>query len=78
MVVRLERLPDADRGAMPLVAFHVAHPGFQALFSGSLVSLRLAAAVEAFLNAVVGRAQALLALHAPGLSLAIDGSIPYG
>src|SRR5262245_54143151 len=40
----------------PLVAFHVAHPGFQALFTGSLVSPRLAAAIEAFLGAVVGRA----------------------
>ena len=52
----------------PLVAFHVAHPGFQALFTGSLVSPRLAAAVQAFLDAVVGRAEAMLAVRAPGLS----------
>jgi AcrR family transcriptional regulator len=52
----------------PLVAFHVAHPGFQALFTGSLVSPRLAAAIEAFLSAVVSRAEALLAVRAPDLS----------
>jgi AcrR family transcriptional regulator len=52
----------------PLVAFHVAHPGFQALFSGSLVSPRLAAAINAFLSAVVGRAEAILAARASGLS----------
>ena len=52
----------------PLVAFHVAHPGFQALFTGSLVSPRLASAIEAFLSAVVGRADAMLAVRAPGLS----------
>jgi AcrR family transcriptional regulator len=52
----------------PLVDFHVAHPGFQALFTGSLVSPRLAAAVDAFLAAVVGRAEAMLAVRAPGLS----------
>jgi AcrR family transcriptional regulator len=52
----------------PLVAFHVAHPGFQALFTGSLVSPRLAAAVQAFLDAVVGRAEAMLAVRARGLS----------
>jgi AcrR family transcriptional regulator len=52
----------------PLVAFHVAHPGFQALFTGSLVSPRLAAAIEAFLNAVVRRVEAMLAVRAPGLS----------
>ena len=52
----------------PLVVFHVAHPGFQALFTGSLVSPRLAAAIDAFLNAVVSRAEAMLAVRAPGLS----------
>jgi AcrR family transcriptional regulator len=52
----------------PLVDFHVAHPGFQQLFTGSLVSPRLAAAVEAFLAAVVGRAEAVLVVRAPGLS----------
>jgi hypothetical protein len=52
----------------PLVAFHVAHPGFQALFSGSVVSPRLAAATQAFLQAVVQRAEAIFAVRAPGLS----------
>jgi AcrR family transcriptional regulator len=52
----------------PLVAFHVAHPGFQALFTGSLVSPRLAAAIEAFLNAVVSRVEAMLVVRAPALS----------
>ncbi len=52
----------------PLVAFHVAHPGFQALFSGSIVSPRLAAAVQAFLDAVVLRAEAIFAVRAPQLS----------
>src|ERR1051326_8617499 len=52
----------------PLVVFHVAHPGFQALFTGSLVSPRLAAPIDAFLNAVVSRAEAMLAVRAPGLS----------
>jgi AcrR family transcriptional regulator len=52
----------------PLVAFHVTHPGFQALFTGSLVSPRLAAAIDAFLSAVVGRAEAMLAVRASHLS----------
>jgi AcrR family transcriptional regulator len=52
----------------PLVAFHIGHPGFQALFSGSIVSPRLAAATQAFLQAVVGRADAMLAVRAPQLS----------
>jgi AcrR family transcriptional regulator len=51
----------------PLVAFHVAHPGFQALFSGSIVSPRLATAVQGFLQAVVGRAEVVLAVRAPHL-----------
>ena len=49
----------------PLVAFHIAHPGFQALFTGSMVSPRLAAAVQGFLNAVVARADAMFAVRAP-------------
>jgi AcrR family transcriptional regulator len=51
----------------PLVAFHLAHPGFQALFSGSMVSPRLTAAVQGFLDAVVDRAAAVLAVRAPHL-----------
>ncbi|HET6314912.1 MAG TPA: TetR/AcrR family transcriptional regulator [Chloroflexota bacterium] len=51
----------------PLVAFHVAHPGFQALFSGSIVSPRLTSAVNGFLQAVVRRAEAMLAVRAPHL-----------
>jgi AcrR family transcriptional regulator len=57
-----------DHVVDPLVTFHVAHPGFQALFSGSLVSPRLATAIDAFLTAVVGRAEAMLAVRASGLS----------
>jgi len=53
----------------PLVVFHVGHPGFQALFTGSMVSPRLAVAVQAFLHAVVGRAESVLAVRAPHLSL---------
>jgi AcrR family transcriptional regulator len=56
-----------DHVVDPLVAFHVAHPGFQALFSGSIVSPRLGAAVQGFLNAVVSRAEAVLAVRAPHL-----------
>ena len=52
----------------PLVAFHVSHPGFQALFSGSTVSPRLAGATQAFLQAVVRRAEAMFAVRAPNLS----------
>jgi hypothetical protein len=52
----------------PLVAFDLAHPGFQALFSGSMVSPRLATAVQSFLDAVVGRAEAILAARAPHLT----------
>jgi AcrR family transcriptional regulator len=52
----------------PLVAFHIAHPGFQALFTGSMVSPRLAAAVQSFLKAVVGRAEAMFAVRAPRLT----------
>jgi AcrR family transcriptional regulator len=51
----------------PLVTFHVSHPGFQALFSGSIVSPRLAGATQSFLQAVVRRAEAVFALRAPGL-----------
>lgn len=52
----------------PLVAFHIAHPGFQALFSGSIVSPRLAGATQGFLQAVVRRVEAMFAVRAPGLS----------
>ena len=52
----------------PLVAFHVAHQGFQALFTGSMVSPRLGVAVQGFLHAVVGRAESVLAVRAPHLS----------
>ena len=57
-----------DRVLDPLVAFHVAHPGFQALFSGSIVSPRLATAVQGFLDAVVARVEVLFAVRAPHLS----------
>lgn len=52
----------------PLVAFHISHPGFQALFTGSIVSPRLAAAVQGFLQAVVGRVEIMLVVRAPWLS----------
>ena len=52
----------------PLVAFHLAHPGFQALFSGSMVSPRLATAVQGFLDAVVHRVEGMLAVRAPRLT----------
>ena len=52
----------------PLVAFHLAHPGFQALFSGSIVSPRLATAVQSFLDAVVHRVEGMLAVRAPRLT----------
>lgn len=67
----IETLPlDAliDHVIDPLVAFHVGHPGFQALFTGSIVSPRLAAATQAFLQAVVGRVDAMLVVRAPRLS----------
>lgn len=51
----------------PLVAFHTSHPGFEALFTGSIVSPRLAGAVQGFLTAVVGRAEAMFAVRAPHL-----------
>jgi AcrR family transcriptional regulator len=57
-----------DRVLDPLVAFHVAHPGFQALFSGSIVSPRLASAVQGFLDAVVARAEAIFEVRAPQLN----------
>ena len=52
----------------PLVAFHLAHPGFQALFSGSIVSPRLATAVQGFLDAVVHRVEGMLEVRAPHLT----------
>src|SRR5712691_11716215 len=57
-----------DHVVDPLVTFHVSHPGFQALFSGSIVSPRLAGATQSFLQAVVRRAEAMFAVRAPGLS----------
>src|ERR1051326_2513307 len=67
----IEYLPlDAliDHVIDPLVAFHVAHPGFQALFTGSLISPRLAAAIDSFLSAIVSRAETMFAVRAPHLS----------
>jgi AcrR family transcriptional regulator len=52
----------------PLVAFHISHPGFQAVFSGSIVSPRLAAATQDFLHAVVRRTETVFAVRAPHLS----------
>jgi AcrR family transcriptional regulator len=57
-----------DHVVDPLVEFHVSHPGFQALFSGSIVSPRLADATQGFLQAVVRRAEAMFAVRAPSLS----------
>ena len=57
-----------DRVVDPLVALHVAHPGFLTIFSGSSVSPRLAAAVQEFLKAVHERAEAMFAVRAPHLS----------
>jgi AcrR family transcriptional regulator len=57
-----------DRVVDPLVALHVAHPGFWTLFSGSDVSPRLAAATQDFLTAVYERAEAMFAVRAPHLS----------
>jgi Tetracyclin repressor-like, C-terminal domain len=37
------------------------------MFSGSIVSPRLASATQAFLEAVIGRAEAMLAVRAPQL-----------
>lgn len=56
-----------DHVVDPLVAFHVAHPGFQAMFSGSIVSPRLAAATQEFLQAVVRRAEVMFAVRAAHL-----------
>ena len=60
----------------PLVAFHVAHQGFQALFTGSMVSPRLGVAVQGFLHAVVGRAESVLAVRAPHLHPGGEPSAP--
>ena len=43
-------------------------PRFRVLFSGSIVSPRPAAATQAFLRALVERADAMLAVRAPHLS----------
>src|SRR5689334_14132330 len=56
-----------DRVVDPLVALHVAHPGFWTLFGGSTVSPRLAAATRDFLDAVQERAEAMFAARAPRL-----------
>jgi AcrR family transcriptional regulator len=57
-----------DRVVDPLVALHVAHPGFWTLFAGSSASPRLAAATRDFLGAVHSRAEAVFAERAPHLS----------
>jgi AcrR family transcriptional regulator len=57
-----------DRVVDPLVALHVAHPGFLTLFGGSAVSPRLAAAAQEFLSAVHERAEAMFAVRALHLS----------
>jgi AcrR family transcriptional regulator len=59
-----------DRVVDPLVALHVAHPGFWSLFGGSSASPRLAAATRAFLDAVHARAEAMFEVRAPRLSAA--------
>jgi AcrR family transcriptional regulator len=59
-----------DRVVDPLVALHVAHPGFWTLFGGSTVSPRLTKATHAFMDAVHERAEAMLAARAPHLSAA--------
>lgn len=56
-----------DRVVDPLVTFYVAHPGFLALFAGSDVSPRLAAATNDFHAGVVERAERILAARVPGL-----------
>lgn len=56
-----------DRVVDPLVAFHLAHPGFQALFLGSEASSRLAAATQQLHQAVLSRVEAILAARAPAL-----------
>jgi AcrR family transcriptional regulator len=57
-----------DRVVDPLVALHVAHPGFWTLFGGSTVSPRLATATRDFMDAVHERAEAMFAVRAPHVS----------
>lgn len=57
-----------DRVVDPLVALHVAHPGFWTLFGGSTVSPRLAVATCDFMDAVHERAEAMFAVRAPHLT----------
>jgi len=57
-----------DRVVDPLVALHVAHPGFGSLFGGSSVSPRVAAAIRDFMDAIHERAEAIFAVRAPQLS----------
>jgi AcrR family transcriptional regulator len=59
-----------DRVVDPLVALHVAHPGFWTVFGGSTVSPRLAAATRDFMHAVHERAEAMFVARAPHLSAA--------
>jgi AcrR family transcriptional regulator len=59
-----------DRVVDPLVALHVAHPGFWTLLDGSTVSPRLAVATRNFMDAVHERAEAMFAARAPHLSAA--------
>jgi AcrR family transcriptional regulator len=59
-----------DRVVDPLVALHVAHPGFWSLFGGSSASPRLAGATREFLEAVHERAEAMFDVRAPRLSAA--------
>jgi Tetracyclin repressor-like, C-terminal domain len=57
-----------DRIVDPLVAFQAAHPEFRALWAGSDVSPRLAAVMEEFHEAVVERAESILAARATHMS----------
>jgi AcrR family transcriptional regulator len=57
-----------DRVVDPLVALHVAHPGFASLFGGSSVSPRVAAAIRDFMDAIHERAEGMFAVRAPHLS----------
>jgi len=57
-----------DHVVDPLVAFQQANPAFYALFAGSDVSPRVAAATDAFHRAVVERVEAIFAARAPSLA----------
>jgi len=56
-----------NRVVDPLLAFQAANPGFRALWAGSDPSPRLAAVTEEFHQAVVERAERILAARAPRL-----------